>query len=292
MKLDTGATQTAIPLLFVLLWSTGFTMAKLGLPYVEAMTFLTVRFFLAASVLVLVILFLQGRKTLEPIEYFHCAVVGLLLHAVYLGGVFAAVDRGLDAGLSALIVSLQPVLTLILGSILLGESLSRKKIVGTALGFIGVAIVLQQRGLDWSGADRLSLLLCVASLIGISVGTLYQKKFVVNVPHIPSVCTQYVVASAVLLPLAQSFETMQIQWTGTFIFSLTWLVVVLSLGAVFLLMLMIRAGEVSRVASFIYLVPPFVVIEAYFMFGETLTALALMGIGLCIAGVAMVTRSN
>ncbi len=267
-------------------------MAKLGLPYVEAMTFLTVRFFLAASVLVLVILFLQGRKTLEPIEYFHCAVVGLLLHAVYLGGVFAAVDRGLDAGLSALIVSLQPVLTLILGSILLGESLSRKKIVGTALGFIGVAIVLQQRGLDWSGADRLSLLLCVASLIGISVGTLYQKKFVVNVPHIPSVCTQYVVASAVLLPLAQSFETMQIQWTGTFIFSLTWLVVVLSLGAVFLLMLMIRAGEVSRVASFIYLVPPFVVIEAYFMFGETLTALALMGIGLCIAGVAMVTRSN
>lgn len=283
--------QYAVPLLFVLLWSTGFTVSKLGLPYAEPLSFLTLRFFLAASILVLTLVILR-EKILEPLQYFHCALVGILLHAVYLGGVFSAIHRGVDAGLAALIVCLQPVLTVILAALFLRESLSTQKLVGTALGFIGVAIVLLQRGIGVDGIDQVGLMLCIASLFGISIGTLYQKRFVVNVPYIPSVCTQYIAASAILLPLAQSSESVQFDWSPTFLFSLGWLVFALSLGAVFLLMLMIRGGEVSRVASYIYLVPPFVVIEAYFMFGETLSLLALLGIALCIFGVALVTREH
>lgn len=281
--------QYAIPLLFVLLWSTGFTVSKLGLAYAEPLSFLTLRFFLAATILLFVLGILR-EKVLEPLQYFHCAVVGLLIHAVYLGGVFSAIHRGVDAGLAALIVCLQPVLTVILGALFLRESLSTRKKLGTALGFIGVVIVLAQRGIGIGGVDPSGLILCIASLFGISVGTLYQKRFVVNVPHIPSICTQYIAASAILLPLARSSESLHFEWAPMFLFSLSWLVCALSLGAVFLLMLMIRGGEVSRVASYIYLVPPFVVIEAYFMFGETLSWLALFGIALCIFGVAMVTR--
>lgn len=283
--------QYAVPLLFVLLWSTGFTVSKLGLPYAEPLSFLTLRFFLAASFLLVILGIFRG-ELLEPLQYCHCAVVGILLHAVYLGGVFSAIHRGVDAGLAALIVCLQPVLTVILAAVFLREYLSTRKMLGTALGFIGVAIVLGQRGVGVDGIDQVGLMLCIASLFGISIGTLYQKRFVVNVPYIPSVCIQYIAASAILLPLAQSSESLRYDWTPTFVFSLSWLVFALSLGAVFLLMLMIRGGEVSRVASYIYLVPPLVVIEAYFMFGETLSVLALLGIALCIFGVALVTREQ
>lgn len=280
----------AIPMLFVLLWSTGFTMSKLGLPYSEPATFLTLRFFLAASILVLLLFLLKGSQVLEPMQYVHCAIVGLLLHATYLGGVFAAIHRGMDAGLAALIVSLQPPLTVLLGALFLGEALTRLKVAGTLLGLLGVTLVLVERGIGIEGVEIVGLVMCVAALFGISVGTIYQKKYVVNVPQIPSVCTQYIAAAAVLLPVAQMTETMHIEWTTTFVFALAWLVLILSLGAVFILMVMIRTGEVSRVASYIYLVPPFVAIEAYFMFDEKLTLVAILGIVLCIVGVAMVTR--
>jgi len=280
-----------IPLVFVLLGSTGFTVTKLGLPYAEPLSFLTLRFFLAASVLFFSLMLFR-TAILEPSQYFHSAVVGILLHAVYLGGIFSAIDRGVDAGLSALIVCLQPLLTVILAALFLNEPLTYRKMLGTALGFAGVTIVLAQRGIGVDGIDQVGFMFCIAALIGISIGTLYQKRFVVNVPHIPSVCTQYVAASAILLPFAKAAESLSFDWTPTFIFSLSWLVFALSLGAVFLLMLMIRGGEVSRVTSFIYLVPPFVVVEAYFMFGETLSLIALFGIALCIFGVSLVTRSR
>lgn len=265
-------------------------MSKLGLPYSEPATFLTLRFFLAASILVLLLFLLKGSQVLEPMQYVHCAIVGLLLHATYLGGVFAAIHRGMDAGLAALIVSLQPPLTVLLGALFLGEALTRLKVAGTLLGLLGVTLVLVERGIGIEGVEIVGLVMCVAALFGISVGTIYQKKYVVNVPQIPSVCTQYIAAAAVLLPVAQMTETMHIEWTTTFVFALAWLVLILSLGAVFILMVMIRTGEVSRVASYIYLVPPFVAIEAYFMFDEKLTLVAILGIVLCIVGVAMVTR--
>ncbi|MFK7890705.1 MAG: DMT family transporter [Granulosicoccus sp.] len=283
--------QYAVPLLFVLLWSTGFTVSKLGLPYAEPLSFLSLRFSLAAFILVLVIAVLRAGL-LKPQQYFHCAVVGILIHAIYLGGVFSAIDRGVDAGIAALIVCLQPVLTIVLAALFLREPLTRRKLIGTALGFTGAVIVLLQRGIGVSGIDLVGVMLCLAALFGISIGTLYQKRFVVDVSYIPSVCTQYIAATLVLLPFAMTWETLQFDWTPTFIFSLGWLVFALSLGAVFLLMLMIRRGEVSRVASYIYLVPPFVVVEAYFLFGETLSAIALCGIALCVLGVAMVTREQ
>jgi len=279
-----------VPVIFVFLWSTGFIISKMGLPYAEPLGFLSVRFGIAAIILLIIQLLLSKsrRKPISPVEIFHSAVAGVLLQAVYLGGVFSSIALGIGAGLSALIVGLQPLITVVLASLWLKESLSLQKISGIILGLAGVALVITERGQLDGELSILGLLLCVGSLLGITVGAVYQKRFCVNTPLLPSVTVQYVASVAVLLPLAMMTETLQFDWQPRFIFSLAWLIFALSLGAVFILMWLIRRGEAGRVATLFYLVPPVVAIEAWVLFDESVSAMLIAGTGLCIAGVAAV----
>lgn len=281
-----------IPLLFVFLWSTGFIGAKYGLPYAEPFTFLFVRMIIAAALLYVATLVTNAQWPTRLVDYLHVAVVGICIHGVYLGGIFFAISRGLDAGISALIVSLQPLITVVLAVTFLSERLDRKKATGIVIGLVGVVIVITARGVGANGVIPLSLLICTFSLIAISVGTVYQKKFCRNIGLLPAVCIQYLATAYFLLPIALSFETMQIQWTGHFIFALAWLVLALSLGAVILLMVLIERGDASQVAGLFYLVPPFTAVEAWLLFNEQLSATAVIGVVICVIGVALVINSR
>lgn len=280
-----------IPILFVLLWSTGFIMARFGMETAEPASFLSIRFALAATVLLGIALLFPSLKTTTPNwkQIGHAAVAGVLLQAIYLGGVFAGVNQGIGAGLSSLIVGIQPVLTVLLATVWLSEKLTWSKIIGIALGFIGVALVTA----EWGQADgELSMTgigFCVAALFGITIGTLYQKRFCQTLDLHINMLTQYIASFLFLLPFALVWESYAIDWTPKLIAVLTWLVIVLSIGAVFLLMWLIKVGEAGRVSTLFFLVPPVVAIEAWILFNEPLTLTVIAGTLLCIIGVAIVS---
>jgi len=265
----------------------------MGLPYAEPLGFLTIRFAIAAFILVTIIFCIPHLRkgSLTLVECGHAAVVGILIQAVYLGGVFSAISIGISAGLSALIVGLQPLLTVILATLWLREKLTVMKVGGILLGLLGISLVITERGnLDGSVSIE-GLLMCVTSLLGITIGSLYQKRYCANIKMLPAVAVQYSASVIVLLPLALTTETLKFDWQPTFILSLAWLVLVLSLGAVFMLMWLIGQGEAGRVATLFYLVPPVVALEAWILFDEELSLLLVAGILLCIVGVALVMRS-
>jgi len=284
---------TLAPLIFVLLWSTGFVGAKFGLPYAEPFTFLWVRMVIVVGLLLGLAGLLRSPWPKGWALNLHIGVSGLLLHAGYLGGVFFAISRGLPAGLSALIVGLQPILTAVLAQYLLRERVSALQWVGLLLGFVGVALVVGEKALS---ARLLSVEPSAFVAIGLALlcttfGTLYQKRFAAQMPLVGGAVVQYLAASVGLFVLALVFrETQQIQWTPQFALAMAWLVVVLSVGAILLLMYLIRHNSASRVASLFYLVPPATALEAYFLFGERLGPLALAGMGLAAVGVALAVR--
>ncbi len=280
-----------VPLLFVLLWSTGFIGAKYGLIAAEPFTFLMVRHGIAAVILVAAIPFFTVKWPRQIKDYVHISVVGVLMHSLYLGGVFAAIYKGVDSGLTAIIVGLQPVLTVVFSAIWLGERLSNIKVIGTLLGFIGITVIIAERGVGVDGLSTTGLLLCLVSLIGISVGTIYQKKFCTQYDLLPSVCIQYIASALFLLVLSSLFEYRDIYWSTRFILAMIWLIGVLSLGAVVLLMWLIRMGEAGKVASLFYLVPPVVALEAWILFDEQLSYIAIAGMLICVLGVALVINS-
>ncbi len=283
--------ERLIPLLFVFLWSTGFIGSKWGSPYAEPATFLLVRMIITASILLLFLPINRRQWPTKPVDYLHSALVGILIHGVYLGGVFKAIHMGVDAGLSALVVCLQPVLTVVLAALFLSESLGLAKILGVITGFVGAVLVVTQTSTPMFELTG-GLLFCLLSLIGITVGTLYQKRFCTGVALIPGVTIQYIGTILFLAPLAYTFESMHIEWAPDFIFALVWLVLVLSLGAVALLMLLIDRGEAGKVASLFYLVPPLVAVEAWYLFDEELTPLALVGIVITAVGVMLVMQQK
>ncbi|AWR85260.1 DMT family transporter [Meiothermus taiwanensis] len=281
------------PIIFVLLWSTGFVGAKFGLPYAEPFTFLWVRMLIVAGLLTALAGLLRSAWPRGWALNLHIGVSGLLLHAGYLGGVFFAISRGMPAGLAALIVGLQPILTALLAQPLLRERVGMVQWAGLLLGFVGVGLVVGEKAL---GARVLPIepsafAAIVLALFSTTLGTLYQKRFAVQMPLIGGTVVQYLAAAVGLFVLALLFgETMQIQWTPQFILAMAWLVLVLSVGAILLLMYLIRHNSASRVASLFYLVPPATALEAYFLFGERLGGLALLGMGLAALGVALVVR--
>jgi len=280
-----------VPLLFVLLWSTGFIGAKYGLIAAEPFTFLMVRHGIAAVILLAAIPFFAVTWPRQIKDYIHISIVGVLIHSLYLGGVFAAIYKGVDSGLTAIIVGLQPLLTLIFSAFWLGERLSHIKVLGTILGFVGITVIIVERGVGINGLSSVGLALCVMSLIGISIGTIYQKKYCTQYDLLPSVCIQYIASALFLLALSSLFEYRDIYWSTRFILAMVWLVGVLSLGAVVLLMWLIRMGEAGKVASLFYLVPPVVVVEAWILFDEQLSYLSIAGMLVCVLGVALVINS-
>ena len=280
--------QRATPLLFVLLWSTGFIGAKFGLPYAEPLTFLSTRYVLVIALMTLLALAMRAPWPASPREAFHIGVTGLLVHALYLGGVFMSIHRGLPAGVSALVVGMQPLLTAAAAGLLLGERVSRWQWLGLAMGFAGVGLVVGSKAtIDAAALAELGQMLApaLAALVGITAGTLYQKRFCPRFDLRTGSVVQFVPSLAVTALLASQTETMEIAWDGEFVFALLWLVLVLSLGAISLLNLLIRSGSAVNVASLFYLTPPTTALIAWAMFGETLSALAVAGMAIAVAGV-------
>jgi drug/metabolite transporter (DMT)-like permease len=271
----------------VALWSTGFIGAKFGLPYVEPLTFLAVRY---AAVLVLMGLVVWHTRAPWPAtlrECGHIAVTGVLVHAVYLGGVFIAIGHGLPAGVAAIVVGLQPLLTALGAGWLLREKVRATQWAGLAAGFAGVALVVAHKVAAGAGLTTLwTLLFPVAvALLAITAGTLYQKRYCPSFDLRTGSLIQFIPSLVLTGLAAAATETMHIEWTGSFVFALAWLVLVLSLGAVTLLNVLIRSGSAVNVASLFYLVPPCTALVAWALFGETLTGLALAGMGLTVFGV-------
>lgn len=282
------------PGLFVLLWSTGFIGAKEGLPYAEPFTFLALRMVIACVLLAVLSGLRRARFPRTVADLGHTAVAGLLLHAGYLGGVFYAIDHGMPAGLSSLIVGLQPILTAVLAQPMLRERVSPRQWGGLALGFAGVGLVVEERvgaALDHP-IERGAFVAVGIALLSTTAGTLYQKRFARQIDLTAGAAIQYAAATLVLGGLAVSFETMAIDWTPRFVFALAWLVLVLSLGAILLLLRLIREHSVSRISSLLYLVPPMTALEAYLIFDERLGLVALLGMLLVVLGVFAVLRET
>ena len=277
----------SMPGLFVLLWSTGFVSAKFGLPYAEPLTFLLLRFALVVALMLPLALAMRAVWPQTLAQVGHVAVVGVLMQGGYLGGVFCSIHLGMSAGVSALIVGVQPILTAFASAPLFGERLRARQWAGLALGFGGVLLVVTSRS-ALTGITPATLALSLLALVSITAGTLYQKHYCGAVDLRTGSVIQFCAAGVVVLPLALAFETMRVHWTGELIFALAWLVLVLSIGAISLLYILIRKGAATRVTSLFYLVPPTTALMAYAMFGETLNAAALAGMVLAAAGVAMV----
>jgi drug/metabolite transporter (DMT)-like permease len=278
----------AAPVVFVVLWSTGFIFSKLGMPYTQPLTFLAIRF---AIVLVLfgALCAIQRPAFPPPAQWRHVAIVGVALHGVYLGGVFVSIDWGLPAGISALIVGIQPLLTAAVVGPWLGEKVGWRQWLGLWLGLAGVIAVLWEK-LALEGVPLAAVWPSVAALAGIAFGTLYQKRHCPAVDLRAGAVLQYAAAVLVLLPLALIFEPMTVRWTVDFAVAMGWLVVVLSVGAVTLLMVLVRQGAAAKVASLFYLVPPVTAVMAWGLFGETLGWVALAGMAVAASGVWLVQK--
>ena len=280
-----------MPAVFVFLWSTGFIGAKFGLPFAEPFSFLAVRMAVVAVLLILIALAFKAPWPKDLRSVFHVAVAGLLVQGAYLGGVFAAIDAGLSAGLSALIVGLQPALTACVVGPLLKERVTPRQWLGVLLGFVGVVLVVANR-IEVGGGAWTGIGLAAIALLGITAGTLYQKRFCADMDLRSGSAIQFTVTCLAMTGLAFALESREIQWTGEFVFAVAWLVVVLSLGAVTLLYILIKRGAAAKVASLFYLVPPVTALMAFFLFDERLGAQELIGMGIVVAGVALVTREK
>ena len=278
------------PALFVLLWATGFIGARLGMPHAEPLSFLTLRFAVAALLLALIALAARARWP-DLRGFLHSMVVGMLLHGLYLGCVFWVIDRGMPAGLSAMIVGLQPLLTALMAGTLLGERVTRRHWIGLALGLVGLALVLLPK-LDVGGSGVTAVTISIAglSVVGASLGSVYQKRFATGTDLRTGTCAQYVGAFIPCALYALAFESFAFDWTAELVFALVWLVFVLSIAAIFLLMILIRQGSVARIASLFYLVPAVTALIAWPLFGETLLPVQLAGMALCALAVALAMR--
>lgn len=282
-----------MPLLFVLLWSTGFLGAKFGLPYAEPLTFLSLRYVLVIALMVLIALLMRAPWPRDPQQILHIGVTGLLVQATYLGGVFVSIHQGLAVGIVALIVGLQPLLTAVGAGIWLGERVSRGQWLGLILGFTGVTVIVVEKTLAGDSAfSRIgwTLLPAFLALLGITLGTLYQKRYCADFDLRTGSIIQFLPSLLLTFLLASTFETRQVIWSGEFLFALFWLVIVLSLGAISLLNLLIRSTTAVHVSSLFYLTPPTTALLAWILFEETLTGITLLGMAIVVTGVWLARR--
>ena len=288
MSAAPGANRFApfIPLLFVVLWSTGFIGAKMGLPDCEPLTLLSLRYAAVLLIMGAVAVATRAPWPASRAHWLHIGVSGLLVHGVYLGGVFTAIRLGLPAGVTALVVGLQPVLTALGAGLFLRERVRAPQWAGLALGLAGVVLVVAHKVAGSGGPAAAPLLLPAAiALLGITAGTLYQKRFCPRFDLRTGAVVQFLPCLVATALIASRTETMVVHWTPAFLFALGWLVLVLSVGAVSLLNVLIRSGSAVNVASLFYLTPPVTALIAWAMFGETLTGLALVGMAVAVAGV-------
>lgn len=278
-----------IPPVFVLLWATGFLGARYAMPWSEPFSFLAARFALA-FLIIAGLSHWYSASSLTWRQAGQAAVTGVLIHGLYLGGVFWAVHRGLPAGISALIAGLQPLVTSILAGWLLKERIAPRQWLGLATGLLGVVIVLWPKlGVSGAGINGPTLAASAIAVLAISSGTVWQKKFGTRADPLANAAWQYVGAAVVMALGSLLFETRAFTLNGELVFALVWLTLVLSIGAIFLLMRMIREGEMARVSSLFYLVPSVTAVIAWLLFGETLTLVQIAGMAVATFGVALAT---
>lgn len=274
--------------LFVLIWSTGFIGARYGMPYAEPATFLALRF---GGVLVLMVpvVMLLGVPLPPRRQALHLAVAGVLIQGGYLLGVFEAIRHGMGAGLAALVVGLQPVLTSVLGGVV-RERVTNRQWLGVALGLAGVTLVVLER-LSFSGLGVASVAAAIGALLSISLGTLYQKRFTPAFDLRIGGVIQFAAALLLVAPVSLLFETRMVEWTAPLIGAMLWSVLALSLGATSLLFLLIRRGAATKVAGLMYLTPGVTAVMAWILFDEALTVTMAIGMALTAVGVASMMRS-
>ncbi|GAC1411131.1 MAG: DMT family transporter [Burkholderiaceae bacterium] len=280
-----------MPVVFVILWSTGFVVAKFGLPYAPPLTFLVLRF--VGVSLLLVPLVLCMRAPWPVGRFADIALAGVLVHAGYIGGVWCAIRLGMPAGLAALIAGMQPVLTAFAAP-LIGEQVRPRQWLGLLFGMGGVALVVSNK-ISLMGLSYPSIGLCSLGLLSITVGTLYQKRRCAHFDLRTGTLIQYLASASVMLPLAIHYEGFDltlstVRWTPQFLGALLWAIVVLSIGAVFLLFALIRRSAATRVTSLLYLTPPTTALMAWAMFGEIFSLTGLAGMLLAVLGVAFVVK--
>lgn len=280
------------PPIFVFLWATGFLGAKLSAPYSEPLSFLTVRFalvalILAATVAVLRLPWPTARQARNAM------IAGALIQGLYLGGVFWSIENGMPAGVSALIVGLQPILTALLARPVLGEPIVARHWLGLILGLVGVGLVLAPK-LEFSGQGitPATITACVIGVLAITAGSVWQKKTAGGLDTRVDGVFQFAAGTAVVGLGALATERFEFEWTGELVFAFVWLVFVLSIGAITLYLIMLRQGAVSKVAALFYLVPAVAAFFGWILFGETLTIVQIAGMGVAVLAVALVSRAK
>jgi len=281
----------AAPVVFVLLWSTGFIVARYGTRDAGPMTFLFLRMIIATAVL-WAIAVATNAPSISRVQVKWAVLTGLGMHAIYLGGVFYAIKKGLPSGLSALIAGLHPVVTSVAGRVLLKEHLRRSQWVGVMLGISGVLVVVVDKVRDGLGdVTRPALLAMVVSVIGMSTGTLVQRARGKEMPLVTGTAAQYVSAGAVLLVASSLFEEWEFNINTELVLALLWSVLVLSIAAVMLMMLLISRHSAARVSSLFFLTPALSAIESAILFGERLSPLALVALVIALTGVWLTMRN-
>lgn len=279
-----------IPFLFVILWSSGFIGSKLGVTYAEPFTFLSIRYGIVLLILIPVAWFMRAPWPKTRRQVLHLAISGLLIHATYLAGCVWSLRLGLSAGVLSLIVSLQPLVTATFAGSMLGEVVLPRQWTGLALGFIGTALVVANKiGI---GLNVITLLPAFAALIGITAGTMWQKRHCPSFDLRTGAVVQYAASLLITATLAVSTETMQVSWTWQFVFALAWLSLVLSIGAISLLNHLITRGTAVNVSSLFYAVPAVTTLMAWALFNERLTGMALIGMAVAISGVMLARRKQ
>jgi drug/metabolite transporter (DMT)-like permease len=276
------------PALFVLLWSTGFIGAKYGLPYADPFVFLSVRILIAAMLLIALARLMKMPIRIGRQAVVRSGLIGFFLHACYLGGVFYSIAQGLPAGVAAVVTSLQPVLVSIVAVKVLGEQLRIRQLVGLLIGLVGVILVLGP-SID-SQIPMPAIIAILVALIGSTTATLLQKKMGSDIPLLSGTAYQYLFSGCVLGMIALATQETSITWNLRFTAAFIWLILVLSVGAILLLLWLLNTGSAAKVSSLLYLVPPATAIEAFVLFGEKVNTQGFLGIGITALGVWLVMR--
>jgi drug/metabolite transporter (DMT)-like permease len=277
----------AAPAIFVVLWSTGFIATKYVLHNAEPLTYLSIRMAVVVGLMAIIVAIARPRWP-DRVGIAHSIVAGILVHGFYLGGTAVAISLSIPAGLSALIPGLQPILTSTLANRWLGERVTPMQWTGLLLGLAGVVLILHDRSM--SGEARWGWLASGVSLVSITLGTLYQKRYCSQIDWRAGNLVQYVAVTVLFATAAWLFEGHVVHWTSEFVLALVWLAVVLSIGSIGLLYWLIRRSAATSVASLFYLVPAVTAVMAYVLFGERLDTVAVTGMVACAAGVFLVNR--
>lgn len=287
--------ERSTPVVFVLLWSTGFVGAKYILPYAEPFVFLTIRYASAGIILVLIAKALREPLRITRDQIQQSILVGVFLQVIYIGGVFYAVSLGLPAGVTAVIVSLQPVLVSVLAFKFLNEGLSFRKIFGLLLGLVGVLLLLLPKIFQGNfnlEFPKIGIFSSVLALIGTTTGYLLQKRGGSEIPFLPGTAVQFATATILFAIAGIFFEDWNIRVNLEFILALSWIVLALSIGSIFLLFYLLKHDSASSVSSLYYLVPPLTAVQAFFLFDERFTLIGLFGMTLAAIGTLLVTSSK